>query len=445
MSAVHVIEADSATYGELLSTSLDLIDHACNTGCGPFDDHQAARAAITGYQRLLGVSGRHLRLVAGPAHAYAPTTRWAPDSPPVPELITRLCRIDIECDVESRWSRAADRLALAHDLLATHVHGAGQPITPDGQVLSDPGTSAAATKRLLEPVARAAECAPRLLKAAALQRTSSRGSDEDHRTNSLSLQARRIAELARIATANTEGDDDRALNELDALSPEMPHISAAERVAQGIDSSIAALRLLRLIAFRQAAGDERSSIGSLHDLVTLGTTATGNGTKLIQTEPSALGTVRAAIARDAFDDAAAAWSSVDGSLDHNLRTLDKAPRLFADASRLLCSGATDERLTRATLMVLPSVTSDTADAVRHLARTGGLVRAARQPVHFEATWRPVTAADGDALAEQLDHAAQATSYAATRLPEPASYRAPARPAIDERPRSELSRAVSYRR
>ena len=137
-----------ATYGEMMSSAVDLIDQARRTGCGPFDNRQQACDAIAGYQRFLGVVGRHLRLLSAPG--LAGLTRPTLDiRPALPQLVQRLTELDITVTVREPWTMAADRLAVAHDLVATHVGPLGQARTPDADILTDPVLTRAATTRLL--------------------------------------------------------------------------------------------------------------------------------------------------------------------------------------------------------------------------------------------------------------------------------------------------------
>lgn len=154
--------AGVATYGELLTSSFDLLDLARLHACGPFEDAQEAYETVLGYRRFLGVAGRHLRLLAAPGqnHLRKPANCVFP---PLPELLRRLTGFAISCDPETAWSRAADRLAVAHDLLATHIVGSGQPFSPDADVFSDHKASQAATTRLLQHTAKAVAVCPVLL------------------------------------------------------------------------------------------------------------------------------------------------------------------------------------------------------------------------------------------------------------------------------------------
>ena len=149
------------TYGELVASSQAWIDLASRRDCGPYPDPDSAHQAVDGYQRLLATAGRHLRIFVEPGFPH-PLAR-TPSDDAVIELEHRWSRLYLPSATDTDWSRAADQLGAAHDLLCTHIGAYGQALSPDADELLAPEVKRAASHRMLEQLAPAVTACGRVL------------------------------------------------------------------------------------------------------------------------------------------------------------------------------------------------------------------------------------------------------------------------------------------
>jgi hypothetical protein len=134
--AAPQVSVGPATYGVLLSTAIDLTCRAQSRSLGPFDDARRAVDAVVDYERFLAVSGHHLQLLLSPPLATATRSGELQR-----RLATGLAALSLERRRDNPWASAGDALALAHDLLATHVGPRGELRTSEAgiRLLTDDG------------------------------------------------------------------------------------------------------------------------------------------------------------------------------------------------------------------------------------------------------------------------------------------------------------------
>lgn len=336
--------------------------------------------------------------------------------PALPELLSRLTGFPTEATGDTAWSRAADRLAIAHDLLATHFVGLGEPFSPHSHIV-DQQTARAASVRLLEHLAHAVEGYPAILANAAQYPHTSPNSGTVELKSSLRGQGPRIVELvSRLVTEATPTERSADLQALDSLSPATPHAAVVPGAWVGFETSMDALATLRLVCFRQAAGLERTSTGSLHDLAQLGVHTTRQTAALLRDKATPLARVRRAVAQDALETAEAGWRNVADELGRNVRSLDRAPHVYADAVHTIVATVDrDPHLLNAVLTALPRLGHNAAQAVQTLAAERAIVTATRQRPRFEATWRPLSTTEAEQLAHRLTVASTYSQEATTAL------------------------------
>ncbi len=148
MSPATVVTAGAPTYGELVRLARDRAREAGVAASGPFASAGEAAGAVAGFERYLAVIGQHLRLIAAPG--LAPTTGHADALPTLQQLIQRMSSLRLTPVFATPWGHAADTLATAHDLLATHLGPYGEQRTPEIEVLADPDQRQATTRMVLE-------------------------------------------------------------------------------------------------------------------------------------------------------------------------------------------------------------------------------------------------------------------------------------------------------
>ena len=414
MSSVRPNQTPPPSYGELAARSFHLIDQATLHGCGPFATRLEADNAILGYERLLGVVGRHLQLLAAPGLVDLDKHQVSLEQT-LPELIRRLTRLDITTGTESLWCRAADQLAVTHDLLATHIGSFGAGLTPDSAVLADPAIREAATTRLL------AATLPPLAASGALLANATHeplGRLSRRQTVLLGHRAPQVRELIEdiILRDQPVSRPEATLVALDGLNPASQHLVNAVAARSEFEHSLSALEVLRLISFRQANGDHRASPGSLRDLALVAQHATDATGARLSTPSTPLGRVRRAAALDTLQTASATWNNAGAAIGPQIRGLDRAPRMYADAVQVLQSRAAAEpKLLAAVMAALPRLGNDAATTIEGLVANRRLVVGARPPGRLQVEWRPLNPDEGYALADKFADAGRASRQATTTL------------------------------
>ncbi len=414
MSRVRPNQTPPPSYGELAARSFHLIDQATLHGCGPFATRQHADNAILGYERLLGVVGRHLQLLAAPGLVDLDKHQVSLEQT-LPELIRRLTRLDITTSTESLWCRAADRLAVTHDLLATHIGPFGAGLTPDSAVLADPAIREAATTRLL------AATLPPLAASGALLANATHeplGRLSRRQTVLLEHHAPQVRKLIEDILLRDQpvSRPEATLVALDGLNPASQHLVNAVAARSEFEHSLSALEVLRLISFRQVSGEQRASPGSLRDLALVAQHATDATGARLSTPSTPLGRVRRAAALDTLQTAGATWNNAGAAIGPQIRGLDRAPRMYADAVQVLRDRAAAEpKLLAAVMAALPRLGNDAATTIEGLVTNRRLVVGARPPGRLQVEWRPLNPDEGYALAEKFADAGRASRQATTTL------------------------------
>lgn len=416
MSSVHTISAPP-TYGELAAASFQLVAQARLHDCGPFATRQQADDAVVGYERFLGVAGRHLQLLAAPGLANL-DSRHPDIHQALPELVRRLTQFKITSTTDSLWGRAADRLGVAHDLLATHVGPFGQALTPDAVLLADPDIRQAATTRLLAMTVPPLAVSGTLLANVTAFHLKPRPAR--WQTALLERHAPRLRQLVEdiVPREDLHVRPAAQLVAVDALSPAGHHLVNAVNARRQFENSLAALQVLRLLSFRQSNGEHRASPGSLRDLARVAAHVTTIAETRLPTPSTPLGRVRRATAVDSLDAAGAAWNDAGAALGPQLRGLDRAPRVYADATEVLRDRTADDpTLASAVMAALPRLGNDAAITIDSLVANHRLVVATRPPARFQAVWRPLNQDEGAALAQKFAAAATASHQANMTLKE----------------------------
>lgn len=430
----------ATTYGELVQAATVRVAAASTHGCGPFPTATASLTAAVNYERFLALTGHHLRLLT--AHPRDPGEHR--EAARLAQLVRRLADLDHQAGGDDLWGRAATHLAAAHDLLATHLGPAGERRTPEADVLDDPAVRHAATARVLALLGTSLQRCDQLL---AHARDARRAHPAEPRVDrSRATHLRQVTTSARTALAGIETVDrstgGSVLRELDALTPARTRVAERPPTIE-FDTTGGALRVLRLLSYRQSLGEEQASPASLHDLAQFAVTATHAATSWLPEPTTPLTRVRDAVAREELQAAEAAWQAARTALGPQVRGLTRAPRLYADAVRTAATALSHDRtLGAAVLAALPRLGRDAATTVEHLAASGALVVATRQACRSQAQWRRLTSAEVQHLAGAFHTAGRASDRArGTCLPSTRSGQPPAgHPVVPEQVRRRVPTA-----
>jgi hypothetical protein len=376
---------------------------------GPFDDPHRAADTVTDYLRFLGVAGHHLTVLL---HARS-TDRGFPSlgGDRVPTVAARLAALGGTRAGGNGWTRAADQLGTAHDLLATHLGPRGELRTPDALELSKLAIRHAAAQRVVDLTRQPLAAAPTLLSAAASAQ--SHGAAAPLPAPVISRLRRTTTHLnSLLAAAPLAATVDPALlHTLDDLIPARPRL-ADYAGPDSVGHALQALSVLRLLVHRQSQGLERVNPHSLHDLCQLAVTACSTTEQLLPLATTPLGRVHRAATVDRLRAAAAAWDQADRHLYPRLRGLTRVPRVYRDAVTLLTTDCpSSSALTRAVLACLPRLATDASHTLLAHAHDNGLVAHGRDPGQLTARWRPVAPCTLAALGERLDAASDASRLA----------------------------------
>jgi hypothetical protein len=421
------------TYGEFIDLAHALVQHACATGSGPFTTAGQALSAAVNYERFLAVAGNHLRLLVTPGYTDIAGQRNAPS--PLHELVHRLTSLDLARGEDDVWARAATRLAAAHDLLSTHVGPVGELRTPEVKILEHHTVRHAAAGRILDLISGPVERSSSLLSHA--YDANRREPDATGVTRARAAHLRQAVNAVHhlvtdLRSELTDSPNIQALDELDTLRPALSRI--AERPATRFDTSLDALRTLRLLSYRQLFGEESASPGCLHDLARLAqvTSRTAKGWLPEPTTP--LARVQHAVAHDELDDARTAWGSAAAALGQHVRGLSKAPRVYADAVRTTIAAVPHTpSLGHAVMAALPRLGQDAGVTVMRLAETGGLVVATKEPGRFQASWRLLEPRAARDIADLFASAGEASHRAHTTYLHTQKMGANVQPQLSQRP------------
>jgi hypothetical protein len=399
----------ATTYGELVEAAQVRVRKACTQGCGPFPSPGASLTAAVNYERLLAMTGHHLRLLT--AHPSDPAERHDPNR--LSRLVDRLASLDHQTGGDDPWGRATIQLAAAHDLLATHVGPAGERRTPEADLLENPGIRHTAVARVLALLRPALERSDQLLthaRDARRAQPAEPGVDRSRATH-LRQATRAIRSLLTELGADARPADDGTLTELNALTPAQPRI--AERPANAsFDTAVGALRILRLLSYRQALGEDRASPASLHDLARLAIVTSRAAPSWLPESSTPVAGVQHTVAREQLEASERAWMAAQTALGQHVRGLTRARRMYADAVRTATSALPhDATLGAAVLAALPRLGHDSGTAVELLASSGDLVIATKQAGRSQACWRRLTPGEAQGIAVTFHTAGRVSQQA----------------------------------
>lgn len=395
------------SYGVLFHDTHAAVTVARHREIGPFDDPHRAVGVVVDYERYLAIAGRHLRLLSSTA-----TRGSALKSRQHRELVDRLAALSMERHGGNAWTRAGDRLGLAHDVLATHVGARGELRTPEAGVLDRPEVQVAATMRTLALVREPLLLARDLLQAA---RTAQPRRDAPL-THALSAHLHQTTTVIARSLTRTSLHDipvGDVLGPLDRLTP------ATTLVGAGSDpdvlfSRISALRTLRQLCYRQSLGAETANAHTLQELCRLAASTCRAAEALLPMASTPLGRVQRAATVDKLRHAAGLWTELDRGLVPRVMGLSRAPAIYRDAIRIATTDVDRApAVAKATLAALPGLAAQAADIVDRLQERHELVIARpRAPGALGGRWEQLDPIGGRVLATGFITAGAATREAA---------------------------------
>jgi len=285
-----------------------LVAAAARSMTEPLAGISQVRNAATGHQRFLSVAARHAEFLGGPggrADADHPSRRLATT---LMNLSTGGSYGDNE-PAPSPWHRAGDALAVAHDVLATHVGPAGELRGPDTALLAHENQTGPALAELAD-IALVAVEASRPLALQVLQAALQFDDPGLERTAGRLIGGAREAAIGIASLCELLGDYPHGASALGELHP-LPSRFAA------VDSLDVALDRLRLDAFRQARGEQPANTLTLVTYADLAVIIADRAERLARVRLIASlpdGRVPHQAALDASHAAADAWRSISSKV-----------------------------------------------------------------------------------------------------------------------------------
>jgi len=397
-------------YGQLLATTRQDLARAAAASRDGFPDLVTAALELAGYEQFLRVTGQHLQLLGG----------LTPPSTHLRELAKRLAGLtDVPAPATGAWRDVAASLAVAHDLVATHLSPDGRALTPQAADLTARRADATGVTDVLALLFDAITSGDQLLRRVA----DSQRDDVDAELVP-SAQLNRLRHLrdavdlyGKAALWDITSQAGPPNSDLATLEAAAPRLTAATR-SRNFESTLAALAALRQISFHQGTGRASASVPSLADLCRLGTTLTHNTTSLLPEPQTPLEKLQHAHARDKLTTAHEAWRVAGSGLTTSIRGLTRAPAAYGRAiTRLLAdldksdTAQPDPPARTAILAALPRMASEASTAIAALTAGGALVTAERPAAALKVSWRHLTPDEGQALADRFLDAATATADA----------------------------------
>jgi hypothetical protein len=390
---------------------------ASTVAVGPFDDPDHASATVSGYQRFLAVSGRHLALLLsarGDERRHPGNHAAATPARAVASRLSRLDAVDAGASGTTAWTRCGDRLGAAHDIVATHLGPHGELRTPEARELTDPVIRHAAADRVVALTRQPLAVAPELLAAV----TAAQPRHDPPVPPAAIIRLRRATTALRRLLATTPltvAPDPGLLQGVDGMMPARPKIAEYADSAT-VGGGLQALSVLRILSQRQATGEEPTNAHSLHDLCRLAVATVTVAERLLPPALTPLRRVDRVATLDRLRAAAVLWLQADQQLYPRVQAVVRAPRVYLDAITVLTGDCpASPLLTRAVLATLPRLATDAADTLRLHATGNGLVVARRDPGQLVRRWRPIEPALAAELADALHAAGQASRTASTAL------------------------------
>lgn len=395
----------AATYGQLM-------DLACQQVALAITDAQQrlnageALGHLLGVERLLRTTGQHLRLLVDTAAL--PSTQ-------VHALARRLSGIHLRNVPQSRWADATATFGAAHDLTASHLSGT-LPRTPEADILAGPASLHASARLVslqLDVHAASAHLIDRYVTARIPGTESPSEATPVHRLRGLNADVELLGKAA-MWDLTSQLAASRSTTTLDNLQTAATPASLLT-ASPGFERSMAALRLLNQLSFRQAKGQLPASPASLRDLALLGAAMTDPYNPLPE-RGSGLARVRVAHARDQLNAAHIAWREAGRDLTLSIQGVTKAPTSFRAAfDALTTQGEPPFRVRSAVMASLPRLAREATQTIATLAENGSLLTRQQEFCQPRKAWRPITAAQAADLACQFQHAADRTHASAVTL------------------------------
>jgi len=399
-----------ATYGELIDTAELHVATATAPATTAAIDLRAVHAQLLGYQRFLRAAGDLLALLT---HLNG---RRPPGLCRLADLLTAVPRRDTTA---TAWTRAATTLGAAHDLLATHLGPDREIRSPDAlAITSDTGT-ALALRQVGLLLLNGATATDRLTYTA---RTAQVRCPEkpipQGLSHALTVTNRTILLHAKAALWDLDQElaapPSSNLAQIRAAVTRLPLAATTD----GFESSLAALRALRELSFRQARGRSPASPASVRDLTLLAAALTHPDLDWLPAPATGLERLRHAHASDQLAAAHAAWHLAGQDLTDTIRGTTKAPRTYEAAiGRLLDDAASLSPPVRlAVTTALPRLGHDAGRTIGRLHALNALVNPG--PVGIAGprlVWRPLEHLRAQELIDRFTAAADATAPAAVSL------------------------------
>jgi hypothetical protein len=261
------------TYGEVLDETEHHVLAAIDALHQITPNATNTATAIAGHVRLLHASAVHASFLADESGVLTDRTRRG----------TRA--IQAFCDALSPWRRtkldaasrdrtgpwhaAADRLGIAHDILATHIGPAHEPRSLEAAALREPGASATALQRLAAIVDVAVLAAPRLARQA-------RQSTPDATTELALLEGHTMPLGIAAATLIDGLSDQRPDQRLTLMQPAPPLRLAGPGAADPLGIAAQALDVLGRHTIEQVRHPGVRSVATLHILTATSTSLIGH-------------------------------------------------------------------------------------------------------------------------------------------------------------------------
>jgi len=259
------------TYGELLAETEQHVVAAIHALHHMTPNAANTAEAIAGHVRLLHRAAGHAAFLATEGRVFTH------DAPRRRQAVRAFCdalspwrHTNLRANGSNEpWHAAAERLAIAHDILATHIGPAHQPRTLDAEVLHKPAAAAQGLRRLAGIVDVAALAAPRLARQA-------REVTPDAKPELALLEAHSVC-VGNAAAALIDVLGDRLPDQrLDRLPPAPLLRLAPPDHADPLGTVAQALDVLGRATLEQLRQPGTSSVATLHVLTATSTSLIGH-------------------------------------------------------------------------------------------------------------------------------------------------------------------------
>lgn len=389
------------TYGEFFRAATNASEEAFLVATSRGLGAERVRAELYGYERFLVTAAKHIRTLMTLAEAPV-DAHWRLDA--------RLERRDRRDSPECAWTRAADYLGTAHDVLMTHFTGVLVPRTSEAQEFALGPAAAAACVSTTQLLLDSIEFSRQMMRKGMLA--------QKHRSDhpiptALFRRIRDANQAAGLYSRSTLWElRDVASGRGPRLDDLLPAVSTSDLAGQGFESSLMAFRVMRQIAHIQARTGAPASAASIRDLALLGSRL--SDPERFPLDPSSgpgIGRLLHAHAQDRMEEAHTAWIEASTELTETVRGVTRAPAAYGLAARSLLSGRIREEERLKVLQALPVLASDAGRTVLRMTEHGCLVSRQRDPGQVAAHWRPIDDEHGRLIAGRFTEAALLTRRA----------------------------------